>query len=168
MPARSDFLFQGVNYKTPAEFNSAILGSAWIDSPPAYQQDSLDALPNLPPPVSFPAPVQTSAGGGAKIAPDSWANGICDRCGFVWQLSRLRYQIVNRQVTQSRVCPNCYDQDNPQLWIGEVDTNDASVLRDARSDIAQRLMSRGVSGWNPVAMSMPLMVVIGRVTVTVN
>ena len=168
MPARSDFLFQGVAYTSPAAFNSAILGAGYIDSPPAFQQDSLASLANLPPPMPFVPPVSTSAGGGAKIAPDSWANGVCDRCSFVWELQKLRYQVVNRQVTSLRVCPNCYDVDNQQLWIGEVDTDDASVLRDARSDSAQRLAGRGVCGWNPVVMAMPLMVVIGKVTVTKN
>src|SRR5271165_6816808 len=166
MPSLSDYVFAGQNYKTPAAFNMAILAAAWPDAPSAYQTDSLADLPTLPEPVQFPAPIETSAGGGSKIAPDCWAKGVCDRCGFVWRLSQLRFQVYNRELLTLRVCPNCYDQDNPQLWIGEVDVDDASVLRDPRSDSAQRLAGRGVPGWNPVRLSMPLMLVLGQVVVT--
>jgi hypothetical protein len=166
MPASSDFLFQGVNMKTAVAFNSAILAAAWPDAPSQYQTDSLDDLASLPPPVSMPAPIETSAGGGSKEAPDSWANGVCDRCSFVWRLSELNYQVVNRELTTLRCCPNCLDQDNPQSWVGDVDVNDASVLRDARSDSGQRVLGRGVSGFNPVVINMPLMLVLGQVTVS--
>ena len=166
MPASSNFSFAGVNFKTAASYNEAILGAAWPDSPSQYQTDSLDDLASLPPPIQMPAPIETSAGGGSKECPDSYANGVCDRCSFVWRLSQLSYQVVNRELTSLRCCPNCLDQDNPQLWVGDVDVNDASVLRDARSDSGQRVAGRGVSGFNPVRLNMPLMVVLGQVTVS--
>ena len=156
----------GQNMKTAIAFNTAILAAAWPDAPTQYQTDSLNDLASLPAPEQVPAPIDTSAGGGSKIAPDWWANGICDRCSFVWRLSELKYQVVNRELTTLRCCPLCYDQDNPQLWLGDEDFSDMSVLRDPRSDSAQRLAGRGVSGFRPIVLNMPLMLVLGQVTVT--
>ena len=51
-------------------------------------------------------------------APDAF--GVCDRCGFLWNLYNLRYQynyqggprMVNLRL---RVCPPCYD--SPSEWL---------------------------------------------------
>jgi hypothetical protein len=160
MPDQSDYVFQGINYQTPVAYNTAIMLAAYPDAPSIYQTDSLNDLPDVPAPVEAPTQIETSAGGGSKIASDALANGICDRCGFVWLLSDLKYQIYNRELLNLRVCPRCYDQDNPQLWIGEVDSIDASVLRDPRPDINDRVLGRGICGFNPVSLSMPLAVTL--------
>ena len=62
----------------------------------------------------------TSKHGRATINPSApEALGICDRCGFLYNLRSLRYQwdyagsgMVNRQL---RVCNRCYDTPNEQL-----------------------------------------------------
>jgi hypothetical protein len=62
----------------------------------------------------------TSKYGRATINPsDPQALGICDRCGFLYNLNRLRFQwdwagsgMVNRHL---KVCETCYDTPQPQL-----------------------------------------------------
>lgn len=48
------------------------------------------------------------------------AEGICDRCGFRWNLYRLTWQFDYQgtsqlQNTRLLVCENCYDKPQPQL-----------------------------------------------------
>lgn len=62
----------------------------------------------------------TGAAGRAKIDPnDPRALGICDRCGFLYNLRTLRFQwlyagtgMIN---VHQLVCPTCYDRPNEQL-----------------------------------------------------
>jgi len=50
-------------------------------------------------------------------SPRAW--GICDRCGFTWQLNQLNYQYQYNGSTlyntRFRVCPTCMDDPQPQL-----------------------------------------------------
>lgn len=55
------------------------------------------------------------AHGRARVDPrNPQAFGVCDRCGFWWNLFRLAYQYDWRgdQLTNTRfrVCPPCYDK----------------------------------------------------------
>jgi hypothetical protein len=47
------------------------------------------------------------------------AQGVCDRCGFWYQLHKLRYQYEwhgTQQInTRKRVCHICWDVSNPQM-----------------------------------------------------
>ena len=62
----------------------------------------------------------TSYKGRARINPSApEAVGVCDRCGFLYNLLDLRFQydwaataMINRQL---RVCPTCYDTPQQQL-----------------------------------------------------
>lgn len=60
------------------------------------------------------------------------ALGQCDRCGSVFPLRTLKYQVVDRKNTNLRVCRSCLDIDQPQWRIGEVESSDAQGLRDPR------------------------------------
>ena len=48
------------------------------------------------------------------------ANGICDRCGFTYLLSNLKYEIEDQKRNGLRVCSECFDQDQPQLQLGKI------------------------------------------------
>ncbi len=65
------------------------------------------------------------------------AFGFCDRCGFRVQLSAMRKLIVNEKLTNIKVCPTCWEPDQPQYRIGRIDTSDPQALRDPRPDISQ-------------------------------
>lgn len=75
------------------------------------------------------------------------ALGLCDRCGLRFLLNELRWQIVDRRKTGSRVCARCFDQDHPQLQLGRTPVNDPQALRDARPDPNT---DRSLYGWTPV------------------
>ena len=68
------------------------------------------------------------------FASGKYALGICDRCGFTCKLLDLRSEVVNRVTTGLDVCQDCYDEDHPQLRLGEVDANDAEALESPSPD----------------------------------
>ena len=70
------------------------------------------------------------------------AFGFCDRCGFRYLLVDLRVEVVDLQNTSIRVCPECFDPDQPQLQLGRYVFNDPQALRNPRPDIAQSAVSR--------------------------
>lgn len=58
--------------------------------------------------------------------------GICDRCGFRYLLSQLKYETVAGVKGGSRVCPSCWDADHPQNFSGRSVAVDAQAVRDPR------------------------------------
>ena len=64
----------------------------------------------------------------------SKALGQCDRCGFSYRLNTLQYEIEDGKRNGLRVCSECFDVDQPQLKLGEVNTSDNQALFDARVD----------------------------------
>lgn len=62
----------------------------------------------------------------------SKAYGFCGRCGFRYKLSDLKPEVVNYRETDARVCPTCWDPDQPQLHVNELEVDDPRALRDPR------------------------------------
>ena len=62
------------------------------------------------------------------------ALGICDRCGFSYKLNALKYEIQNGTRNGLRVCNSCFDVDQPQLKVGQLNTSDTQALFNARAD----------------------------------
>jgi hypothetical protein len=62
----------------------------------------------------------------------SKAYGFCGRCGFRYKLSDLKPEVVNYRETDARVCPTCWDPDQPQLHVNELEVDDPQALRDPR------------------------------------
>jgi len=60
------------------------------------------------------------------------AFGFCDRCGFRYNLRELKTETVNLSPTNLRVCPVCWDQDQPQNMLGRIPVDDPQALRDPR------------------------------------
>lgn len=77
------------------------------------------------------------------------ALGSCDRCGLVWKLNRLRYEVIDRKTTRLRVCPDCYDGTHPLDDRDRALKSEAIALRDPRRDQAEPQI-HSLSGWNPV------------------
>lgn len=82
------------------------------------------------------------------------AIALCDKCGFTYPLNILKkYYIMGKQIN-SKVCPECWDPDAPQNWVGilggQKAANDPQALREARPD-NQRLQSCSNFAFNPVA-----------------
>jgi hypothetical protein len=62
------------------------------------------------------------------------AFGFCDRCDFRVKLSKMRKLVINEKQTNIKVCPACWEPDQPQYRIGRIDQNDPQALRDPRPD----------------------------------
>ena len=84
------------------------------------------------------------------------ALGLCDRCGFTYKLNTLRYEIYDGIRNGLRVCNECFDVDQPQLKLGQVNTSDNQALFDPRVDTGREasttyfgsntLSSQGITG----------------------
>ena len=89
----------------------------------------------------------------------------CDRCGFRFKLTTLRKEVVKTKVYDLKVCPQCWDPDQPQLQLGMYPVDDPQGIRDPRPDISYKvsgLMADGELGggsrifqwgWYPVGGS---------------
>lgn len=84
-----------------------------------------------------------------SYASGKYAIGICDRTGFQYPKKDLVPQIVNQRPTGMLVGKDVLDQDQPQLQLGKVRTDDPQAIRNPRPDrgLAE---SRQLFAWNPV------------------
>jgi hypothetical protein len=71
---------------------------------------------------------------GASYAVGKRSIAICDRCGCRAKYLDLKAQVVNSIRTGLRVCPDCLDQDHPQLKLNRVRIDDPQALRHARPE----------------------------------
>jgi hypothetical protein len=68
----------------------------------------------------------------APYAQGKKAIGYCDRCGFQYPLHELKQEVVNLNVTNMLVCPECWDPDQPQNQLGRYHVDDPQALRNPR------------------------------------
>ena len=82
------------------------------------------------------------------------AFGFCDRCGQRYDLKKLKKYLVMGKIINSKVCPECWDPDHPQLWVGIIGgqkvSNDPQALFNPRPD-TNRNDSCTDFAFNPVA-----------------
>tara|TARA_R110002012_G_C11321245_1_gene575886 strand:+ start:170 stop:508 length:339 start_codon:yes stop_codon:yes gene_type:complete len=81
------------------------------------------------------------------------ALGDCDRCGFTYKLNELRYQIEDSKRNGLRVCNQCFDEDQPQLKLGELNISDPQSLYNPRIDRGEAESTTYYS-WNPIGGGM--------------
>lgn len=88
-----------------------------------------------------------------RFASEKRAFGFCDKCGFRYDLKQLRQYAIMGKIINSRVCPECWDPDHPQNWVGIIGaqkvSNDPQALYNNRPDTNLN-DSRGFFGFNPV------------------
>jgi hypothetical protein len=97
-----------------------------------------------------------------QFASGKYAIAECDRCGQRFKLKDLKKLIIKQTLKDIKVCPECWEPDQPQLSLGMYPVNDPQALRDPRPDVSYKnsgLNSIGsISGgsriiqwgWNPV------------------
>jgi hypothetical protein len=84
----------------------------------------------------------------------------CDRCGFRYKLTQLKNLVIKTKNVNIKVCPTCWEPDQPQLQLGLYPVNDPQAVRDPRKDVSYYTPT-GVNGgdggsrvyqwgWNPV------------------
>lgn len=69
-----------------------------------------------------------------KFASGRNALGICDVCGFLFKLRRLKPLQKNDTQTQIMACPECWNPPHPQEELGKYPINDPQAIRNPRSD----------------------------------
>jgi hypothetical protein len=91
-----------------------------------------------------------------RFATGKHAIAICDRCGFQYKLQQLRREVVNQQPVEIRVCPTCWEPDQPQLQLGRYIVQDPQAVRNPRPDTSYG-ESRDIQwGFAPVGLNNPL------------
>ena len=73
--------------------------------------------------------------------PNQFASGKhsiaeCDRCGQRYKLKELKTQTVKTKPFKIKVCPTCWDPDQPQLQLGMYPVNDPQAVQDPRPDVS--------------------------------
>ena len=69
-----------------------------------------------------------------QFASGKFAISQCDRCGFRFQLKVLKTEIIKTKKYDLKVCPACWDPDQPQLQLGMYPVEDPQALRNPRPD----------------------------------
>ena len=69
-----------------------------------------------------------------QFASGKWAISQCDRCGFRFKLKELKTEIIKTKKYDLRVCPACWDPDQPQLQLGMYPVEDPQAVRNPRPD----------------------------------
>ena len=59
----------------------------------------------------------------------------CDRCGQRYKLKELKKLILKTKQISIKVCPECWEPDQPQLLLGMYPVNDPQAVREPRPDI---------------------------------
>lgn len=72
---------------------------------------------------------------GNRFSSGKFSIAQCDRCGFRFKLHELKKEIIKTKVYDLKVCPACWDPDQPQLQLGMYPVDDPQGVRDPRPDI---------------------------------
>jgi hypothetical protein len=115
---------------------------------------------------------------GPKYASAKYTIAECDRCAQRYLLKQLRKLTIKTKMVSIKVCPECWEPDQPQLQLGMYPVYDPQAVREPRPDVSyfqsglnglQTLDTVGLSqsqtgspeggsrvfqwGWNPVGGS---------------
>lgn len=71
----------------------------------------------------------------------------CDRCGQRYKLSELKKEIIKTKLFQIKVCPTCWDPDQPQLSLGLYPVNDPQAVREPRPDVSYVTSGTDINGY---------------------
>ena len=80
----------------------------------------------------------------SKFASGKYAIAECDRCGQRYKLKELKKLVVKTKLMNIKVCPECWEPDQPQLSLGLYPVNDPQAVREPRPDVSYRVS--GTSG----------------------
>lgn len=75
----------------------------------------------------------------SRFASGKYAIAECDRCAGRYMLKELRKQVVKTKLYNIKVCPTCWDPDQPQLSLGLYPVNDPQAVREPRPDVSYQV-----------------------------
>ena len=81
---------------------------------------------------------------GPKYAAGKHAIAECDRCGQRYMLKQLKKLTIKTKLVSIKVCPECWEPDQPQLQLGMYPIFDPQALREPRPDVSYQ--QSGLSG----------------------
>jgi hypothetical protein len=81
---------------------------------------------------------------GSKYASGKHSIAECDRCGFRYKLKELKKLTIKTKQVSIKVCPSCWEPDQPQLSLGLYPVSDPQAVREPRPDTSYR--QSGYSG----------------------
>lgn len=84
----------------------------------------------------------------SKYASGKYAIAQCDRCDQRYMLKELKKEVIKTKLYQIKVCPSCWDPDQPQLSLGLYPVNDPQAVREPRPDVSY--LQSGNSGTQAV------------------
>jgi hypothetical protein len=82
-----------------------------------------------------------------KYASGKYSIAECDRCGQRYKLSELKKEVIKTKLYQIKVCPTCWDPDQPQLSLGLYPVNDPQAVREPRPDVSYVASGTDVNGY---------------------
>lgn len=72
----------------------------------------------------------------SKYASGKHSISECDRCGFRYKLKELKTLTIKTKNVKIKVCPTCWEPDQPQLSLGLYPVNDPQAVREPRPDVS--------------------------------
>jgi len=69
-----------------------------------------------------------------QFASGKFSIAECDRCGFQFKLKQLQKLTIKTKNVSIKVCPECWEEDQPQLQLGMYPVNDPQAVREPRRD----------------------------------
>jgi hypothetical protein len=77
----------------------------------------------------------------------------CDRCDERFMLKDLKKEIIKTRLFNLKVCPECWDPDQPQLQLGMYPVDDPQALRNPRRDTTY--LQAGLTGLQILTVNPP-------------
>jgi hypothetical protein len=72
----------------------------------------------------------------------------CDRCGQRYKLNQLRKLTIKLKQVSIKVCPECFELDQPQLHLGIYPVFDPQAVREPRPDTSYAVSGLGTDGFS--------------------
>jgi hypothetical protein len=83
----------------------------------------------------------------SKYSSGKYSIADCDRCGQRYKLSELKKEVIKTKLFQIKVCPTCWDPDQPQLSLGLYPVNDPQAVREPRPDVSYVTSGVDINGF---------------------
>jgi len=81
-----------------------------------------------------------------QFSSGKFAIAQCDRCSFRFKLKQLKKLTIKTKQVNILVCPECWEQDQPQLQLGMYPVNDPQAVRNPRPDTSYIVSGLDVNG----------------------
>lgn len=84
-----------------------------------------------------------------QFSSGKYAIAECDRCGQRYKLKELKKLTIKTKLVNMKVCPECWEPDQPQLKLGMYPVNDPQAVREPRPDVSYKVSGQSGLQINP-------------------